>query len=165
MGGVPGPSIAGNVLRTSTTAVLSMRLPPPIDGLEAARTLLDVLTADPPEGARVTVTLESRGDGWVAPPRRRPGWRRPRGAASRGPSAASPGFTGEGGSIPFLAELGRRYPACQFVATGVLGPHSNAHSIDEMLDLPTTVAVTNAVASIVAAHARARTPSRPKEAP
>jgi len=41
----------------------------------------------------------------------------------------------------------------QFVATGVLGPDSNAHGIDEMLDLPTAVAVTNAVATIVAAFA------------
>jgi hypothetical protein len=37
------------------------------------------------------------------------------------------------------------------VATGVLGPGSNAHGIDEMLDLPTTVAVTNVVSSVVTA--------------
>ncbi len=61
------------------------------------------------------------------------------------------GYTGEGGTIPFLASLGRRYPDVQFVATGVLGPDSNAHGIDEMLDLPTTIAVMNSVASVVAA--------------
>jgi hypothetical protein len=44
----------------------------------------------------------------------------------------------------------------QFVATGVLGPHSNAHGIDEMLDLPMTVGVTNAVATVIGAHARAK---------
>ena len=63
-------------------------------------------------------------------------------------------FTGEGGSIPFLGSLAKRYPGVQFVATGVLGPGTNAHGIDEMLDLPTAVNVTNAVATIVAAHAK-----------
>ncbi len=67
-----------------------------------------------------------------------------------------PGFTGEGGSIPFLGELAKRYPEVQFVATGVLGPQSNAHAIDEMLDLPTAVGVTNAVVTILTAHAQSK---------
>jgi acetylornithine deacetylase/succinyl-diaminopimelate desuccinylase-like protein len=64
-----------------------------------------------------------------------------------------PGFTGEGGSIPFLAQLGERFPGVQFVATGVLGPHSNAHGIDEMLDLDCAVGVTNAVVTILEKYA------------
>jgi acetylornithine deacetylase/succinyl-diaminopimelate desuccinylase-like protein len=64
----------------------------------------------------------------------------------------APGFTGEGGSIPFLASLARRYPNVQFVATGVLGPQSNAHGIDEMLDLPTAVGVTNSVVTVLGAY-------------
>jgi len=78
------------------------------------------------------------------------GTRRPwplarRGARRRSNDAfgRAPGFTGEGGSIPFLASLGKRYPNVQFVATGVMGPQSNAHAIDEFLDLPMTVGVTN----------------------
>ena len=63
-------------------------------------------------------------------------------------------FAGEGGSIPFLASLGQRFPSVQFVATGVLGPHSNAHGIDEMLDLDCAVAVTNAMSHVIAAHAQ-----------
>jgi len=62
-------------------------------------------------------------------------------------------YAGEGGSIPFLAALGQRFPAVQFVATGVLGPDSNAHGIDEMLDLDCAVAVTNAVSHVLSAHA------------
>ena len=44
-----------------------------------------------------------------------------------------PGLVGEGGSIPFLADLQRGFPGTQFVATGVLGPHSNAHGPNESL--------------------------------
>jgi hypothetical protein len=40
----------------------------------------------------------------------------------------------------------------QFVATGVIGPDANAHGIDEMLDLPTAVGVTNAVVTVLSAY-------------
>lgn len=152
MGGIPEPAIAGNVLRTSTTAVLSMRLPPTVSCDVAAASLVDTLSMDPPEGAHVTVSIDSKGDGWVAAARA-PWLADALVAASLDAFGREPGFIGEGGSIPFLAELGRRYPACQFVATGLIGPDANAHGIDEMLHLPTCVGVTNAVATIVEAHA------------
>jgi hypothetical protein len=34
---------------------------------------------------------------------------------------------GEGGSIPLMNTLSQNWPEGQFVITGVLGPHSNAH--------------------------------------
>jgi hypothetical protein len=74
-------------------------------------------------------------------------------AASTDAFNHAPGFTGEGGSIPFLASLGKRYPTVQFVATGVIGPQSNAHAIDEMLDLNMAVGVTNAVINVLSAFA------------
>jgi acetylornithine deacetylase/succinyl-diaminopimelate desuccinylase-like protein len=60
-----------------------------------------------------------------------------------------PGFVGEGGSIPFLADLQRGFPGTQFVATGVLGPHSNAHGPNESLHIPMGKAVTHAVAELL----------------
>jgi di/tripeptidase len=59
---------------------------------------------------------------------------------------------GEGGSIPFMAMLGERFPKTQFVVTGVLGPHSNAHGPNEFLHIPTAKRVSTCVAMIVAAH-------------
>ncbi|MGH9019890.1 MAG: M20/M25/M40 family metallo-hydrolase, partial [Acidimicrobiales bacterium] len=154
MGGLPAPDIAGNVLRTSTTAVLSMRLPPGVASLDAAAELLTVLTDRPPSNATVTATLDSHGDGWAAT-EFAPWLSDALERASLDTFGRAPGYCGEGGSIPFLAELGRRYPGVQFVATGVLGPNSNAHGIDEMLHLPTLLNVTNSIATLVAAHARA----------
>jgi len=61
------------------------------------------------------------------------------------------GAYGEGGSIPFLADLGRRFPGVQMVATGVLGPGSNAHGPNECLHLPMAGAVTAALAHLLAA--------------
>ena len=61
---------------------------------------------------------------------------------------------GEGGTIPFMAMLGQRFPDAQFVITGVLGPETNAHGPNEFLHLPTAQHVTVAVAHILDAHAR-----------
>ena len=42
---------------------------------------------------------------------------------------------GEGGTIPFMGMLGEQFPEAQFMITGVLGPHSNAHGPNEFLHL------------------------------
>ncbi|HEY5104108.1 MAG TPA: M20/M25/M40 family metallo-hydrolase [Acidimicrobiales bacterium] len=151
MGGIPSPDIAGNVLRPFTTAVLSFRLPPNVDSHVAAAAVEKLLTTDVPSNANVSVTLIPA-DGWVTP--EFASWLAPAlEKASLDAFGKSVGFTGEGGSIPFLGSLAKRYPGVQFVATGVGGPHSNAHAIDEMLDLPMAVGVTNAVITVLSAHA------------
>jgi acetylornithine deacetylase/succinyl-diaminopimelate desuccinylase-like protein len=66
----------------------------------------------------------------------------------------SPGALGIGGSIPFMAMLGQRFPEAQFLVTGVMGPGSNAHGPNEFLDLPTARKVTACVATVLDAHAR-----------
>jgi acetylornithine deacetylase/succinyl-diaminopimelate desuccinylase-like protein len=149
--GIPSVALAGNVLRASTTLVLSFRLPPTVDHAIAEAAITRRLTENPPYGARITCTV-SGANGWVSPT--------PsaalRTALESGSIAAfgnTPAYRSEGGSIPFLAELGQRYPGVEFVATGVLGPNSNAHGIDEMLDLDCMTGVINAVISVVNAAA------------
>jgi acetylornithine deacetylase/succinyl-diaminopimelate desuccinylase-like protein len=156
--GVPDAHEAGNVLRPFTTLVISLRLPPSVDADVASAAVLKVLRENPPENAQVTVTIQSAADGWLSPPLA-PWLARALDDASREAFGCPAEFCGEGGTIPFLAVLQAAYPTVQFVATGVLGPGSNAHGIDEMLDLPMTVGVTNAVADIVGAHARAGEPN------
>ena len=150
MDGVPSVRDGGNVLRPFTEAKCSVRIPPTVDATKAADALVAALTTDPPEGARVTAEMESAADGWLAP---KPApW--VAGALDRA-SVASFGRASstyaEGGSIPFLAALAEQFPGIQLVATGVLGPHSNAHGPNECLHLPMAKAVTLAVAELVAA--------------
>jgi acetylornithine deacetylase/succinyl-diaminopimelate desuccinylase-like protein len=154
MSGVPEVGDAGNVLRPYTEAVLSLRLPPSVDAKVAEDALRLALTTDVPFGARVTLEIDGA-DGWLAPPLS-PWLADAIATASRRAFGRPAEFVGEGGSIPFLAILGQRFPDVQFVATGVLGPQSNAHGIDEMLDLEMFVRVTNAVAELIAAHADPR---------
>ena len=149
--GLPDSSIAGNVLRPSTTLTLSLRLPPSCDPVIAETAVVRALTTNVPSNARVIVNAVTA-SGWVTP--ELAPWLRT--ALEEGSTLAfgnEVAYAGEGGSIPFLAALGQRFPAVQFVATGVLGPDSNAHGIDEMLDLDCAVAVTNAISHVLSAHA------------
>ena len=152
MGGIPLPEIAGNVLRAYTTAVLSFRLPPTVDPKRAGQAVVKILEANPPSHAKVDVNIRSDGSGWAAP-EFAPWLSSALDDASLDAFGLPVGYTGEGGSIPFLASLSLRYPGVQLVATGVGGPHSNAHAIDEMLDLPMAVGVTNCVITVLKAHA------------
>ena len=69
---------------------------------------------------------------------------------------------GEGGTIPFMDMLGRKFPRAQFLITGVLGPHSNAHGPNEFLHVPTARKVTCCVAQVVHEHSqRAIAPAKP----
>ena len=47
--------------------------------------------------------------------------------------------------------LGAKFPRAQFLITGVLGPHANAHGPNEFLHVPYAKKLTAAVASVVAA--------------
>jgi acetylornithine deacetylase/succinyl-diaminopimelate desuccinylase-like protein len=146
MDGVPAVRDGGNVLRPFTTAKISLRLPPDVDAQVAADALISALTTD--EGAHITIDLEGVADGWVAPAldaHNTAALER----VSRAAFAQPVGFHGEGGTIPFLADLKRSFPHTQFVATGVLGPHSNAHGPNEFLHIPMAKAVTEAVAELL----------------
>jgi acetylornithine deacetylase/succinyl-diaminopimelate desuccinylase-like protein len=153
--GLPPLEHAGNVLRPRTTLKLSLRLPPTLDARRATATLRELLTADPPYGAEVTFEAEQGTSGWNAPPLA-PWLAEAVARASRDCFGREVCFQGEGGTIPFMAMLGERFPAAQFVITGVLGPRSNAHGPNEFLHLETGARLTACVASILADHARAR---------
>jgi len=144
--GLPAPRDGGNVLRPFTTLKFSLRLPPDVDAEAATDALIAAIRTD--EGARVTIDIESAAPGWVAPPLE-PGTAATLSAVSRARFGREPAFVGEGGTIPFLPDLQRGFPGTPFVATGVLGPHSNAHGPNESLHLPMAKAVTHAVAELL----------------
>ena len=144
--GLPKPREGGNVLRPSTTLKFSLRLPPDVDAQRATDALISALRTD--EGAHITIDLEAAAQGWVAPPLS-PDVAATLSDVSQERFGRAPAFVGEGGSIPFLADLQKGFPGTQFVATGVLGPHSNADGPNESLHIPMAKAVTHAVAVLL----------------
>lgn len=151
--GLPPVARAGNVLLPSVALRLSLRLPPTLDAAVAAGRVRDVLEADPPYGASVRFRVGSALSGWHAPPLA-PWLARSLEESSEAWFGRGALAMGTGGSIPFIGMLAARYPATQFVVTGVLGPHSNAHGPNEFLDVATAERLTGCVSSWLAAHAR-----------
>ncbi len=151
--GLPAASNAGNVLRPMTALRLSMRLPPNCDAHRATARMKELLEHDPPYGAKVSFEPDWEADGWNAP--EFAGWlRASMDEASRAFFGKPLAYMGLGGTIPFMAMLGARFPDAQFMITGVLGPHSNAHGPNEFLHLPTARNLTCCVAQVIADHFR-----------
>jgi len=151
IGGMPSLDSAGNVLRPLTSVKLSLRVPPTLNGARAGDFLKQLLEKDPPYGAKVTFALEKDGSGWNAP-QLSPWLEQAVADASQHYFGAPATYMGEGGSIPFMGMLGEKFPKAQFLITGVLGPHSNAHGPNEFLHIPTGKKVSMVVAEVVARH-------------
>ncbi|MFA6231340.1 MAG: M20 family metallopeptidase [Rhodanobacter sp.] len=151
IGGMPPLDSAGNVLRPQTSVKLSLRVPPTLSGAKAGAFVKQLLEKDPPYGAKVSFVLEKDGSGWNAPALS-PWLAQAVGDASQHYFGATATYMGEGGSIPFMGMLGEKFPQAQFLITGVLGPHSNAHGPNEFLHIPTGKKVTMVVADVVARH-------------
>ena len=149
---IPAIKDAGNVLRPKTALKLSLRIPPLLDGKRATQEMKRILEADPPEGAKVRFEADQGATGWNAPPTA--AWLATAAAeASKAAFGKPAALMGEGGTIPFMAMLGKQFPEAQFLITGVLGPHSNAHGPNEFLHLGYAKKLTACVAHVIAAHA------------
>jgi acetylornithine deacetylase/succinyl-diaminopimelate desuccinylase-like protein len=151
-GGLPELQSAGNVLRPKTAVRVSLRLPPGVSGAAARERVVRLLTENPPYGAHVRFEMPDANDGWNAPAFA-PWLEGALRESSQAYFGAAAAYMGEGGTIPFMAMLGERFPAAQFLITGVLGPGSNAHGPNEFLHLPTARKLTCCVAETIARHA------------
>jgi len=151
--GLPPVGDAGNVLRPFSALKLSLRIPPKVDPKAATEALRRSLETDPPYGAKVSFTGDWGSPGWNAP-QLAPWLEQSLDRASHEWFGKAPGFMGIGGTIPFMSMLGERFPEAQFLITGVLGPHANAHGPNEFLHLPTARKITGCVARVIADHFR-----------
>jgi len=147
--GLPSIEAGGNVQRPFTSLKLSLRLPPLVDGAAAAESLKQTLENDPPYSAHVTYNVEQAATGWNAPAIA-PWLSAVLEVASQTFYGKSAAYLGEGGTIPFMAMLGVKFPDAQMLITGVLGPQSNAHGPNEFLHVPYAKKLTAAVAMVLA---------------
>lgn len=149
--GLPALGDAGNVLRPRTALKLSFRLPPTADARKVSAEVKHLLEKNPPYKAQVKFNVESAMGGWNAPPVAN--WlETSMRSASKIYFGADAMYMGTGGSIPFMGMLGKKFPKAQFLVTGLLGPHSNAHGPNEFLHIPTAKNLTACVAQVLADH-------------
>lgn len=153
--GIPaiGRDQIGNVMRPSTTMRLSMRIPPGVVPIEAFEAMREMLESHPPFGAEVHFTqVGGFAQGWDAP-LLAPWLEASLRTASIEYFGEAMMSRGQGGSIPFMAMLGDKFPQAQFIVTGVLGPESNAHGPNEFLHLEYAERLTAVIAQVIADHA------------
>lgn len=135
MDGTPSCENAGNVLLPWSSMKCSVRLPPSLHLDEAKKVISEFFNnVDVPYGAKFTLSKLEGGSGFVCPaytPKFEQVIRKSGEYCFKKPVL----FYGEGGSIPFLNDIKNVFPEAQFIVTGVLGPESNAHGPDEMLEL------------------------------
>lgn len=146
--GFPAVEHAGNVMRPKTVFKLSLRLPPLVDPQKAASLIQETLTKQVPYQAKVSFTVDAASKGWNAPLLSH--W-----LAQAADEASTlyygkpAAYLGEGGTIPFMGMLGEQFPQAQFMITGVLGPHSNAHGPNEFLHLDMAKKLTACVSYVL----------------
>ena len=151
MNGLPAIENAGNVTIPSLTVKLSMRLPPSSDAEKAALAIQTCLEENPPFDANIECTMPEMASGWDAP--EEAAWLVEASNEASFNYFGKPAVSmGEGGSIPFMGMLGKKFPKAQFLITGVLGPQSNAHGPNEFLHIPTGKKLTASVAHVIAEH-------------
>jgi acetylornithine deacetylase/succinyl-diaminopimelate desuccinylase-like protein len=130
----PRPDQHKNAIRSRASATLSVRLAPGQSRSDMRRALEAVLLASPPGGVRVRLEdLPTHAQSWLYEPAG-PAFEAADRAYRRawGTDLARIGI---GGSIPFVALFGRRFPDVPLILNGVMDPRTGAHGPDESLDL------------------------------
>lgn len=133
--GIDAPTVANasNTLLPSVAVRISSRVAPGQPAREAYEALERHLRANAPFGAHIAIDDVDLGDPFLVDTA---GW-----AASEAKRAMTDAWgkeaveTGIGGSIPFIADLVREFPAAQILVTGVEDPDTRAHSPNESLHL------------------------------
>lgn len=149
--GLPVIENAGNVTLPMLSVKLSVRLAPTCDPTKATEALKLALEKNPPNHTSVTFHIKEGSSGWNAPAEQ-PWINQSANQASQDNFGKEAVYMGEGGTIPFMGMLGKKFPEAQFLITGVLGPGSNAHGPNEFLHVPTAKKLTACVARIIADH-------------
>ncbi|TFD67640.1 dipeptidase [Cryobacterium sp. Hb1] len=133
--GIDAPTVdnASNTLTPAVTVRLSTRIAPGQSAVHAATAIETHLRENAPFGAVVEIDDVDTGEPFLVDTS---GW-----AVTEARSAMTdawgvpPVDIGVGGSIPFIADLVRVFPAAQILVTGVEDPDSRAHSPNESLHL------------------------------
>ncbi|EGG43381.1 dipeptidase [Streptomyces griseoaurantiacus] len=130
--GIDCPPVVGATpsVQASARALVSLRVPPGVDAVEATKLLQTHLENRTPWGARVTVEQIGQGQAFRADTRS-PAYA----AMAEAMAEAYPGEemqqAGQGGSIPLCNTLASLYPEAEILLIGLSEPEAQIHAVDE----------------------------------
>lgn len=133
--GIDAPNLANasNTIQPEVSVVICARVAPGQTAREAYRALVAHLRTHAPWGAELTFTDVDCGDGFVADT---DGWAVRLGKEVLGDAfGTEPVEIGQGGSIPFVADLARAFPDAQILLTAVGDPLTRPHTPNESQDV------------------------------
>lgn len=134
--GLDAPKVQGasNTLVPAARARISMRIAPGDTTESAAACLRRHLEAHVPWGAGLTTTIVDTGEATQIEASG-PAYDAARSAFADAWDGTAPVDMGVGGSIPFIAEFLKAFPAASVLVTGVEDPDTRAHGANEGLHL------------------------------
>jgi acetylornithine deacetylase/succinyl-diaminopimelate desuccinylase-like protein len=133
--GIDAPSVANasNTLAPSVSVRISARIAPGQAANDARAALEAHLRDNAPFGAHIEIDDVDTGEAFLVDTS---GWAVTEARAAMADAwGKDPVDIGVGGSIPFIADLVRKFPEAQILVTGVEDPDSRAHSPNESLHL------------------------------
>jgi acetylornithine deacetylase/succinyl-diaminopimelate desuccinylase-like protein len=151
MEGFPPIANAGNVIRPTTSAKISVRLPPNCDPTKVGELLKKTFETKVPYDAKVTFTPGSGIAGWNAPTMEK-SLIDAINIASKTYFGNEVAHVGCGGSIGIVQMLGEVYPSTKFIITGAEGPGSNGHGPNESLNVAAAKKLTCCMSHILASY-------------
>ncbi|WP_458247967.1 M20/M25/M40 family metallo-hydrolase [Streptomyces sp. MAI_2237] len=130
--GIDCPPVVGATpsVQASARALVSLRVPPGVDAVEATKLLQAHLEAHTPWGARVAVEQIGQGQPFSADTAS-PAYT----AMAEAMAVAYPGqemqYAGQGGSIPLCNTLATLYPEAEILLIGLSEPEAQIHAVNE----------------------------------
>ncbi|MFL4902498.1 dipeptidase [Streptomyces sp. MMS24-I2-30] len=130
--GIDCPPVVGATpsVQASARALVSLRVPPGVDAVEAGKLLQAHLEAHTPWGARVQTERIGQGQPFRADTES-PAYR----AMADAMAVAYPGqemqYAGQGGSIPLCNTLAQLYPEAEILLIGLSEPEAQIHAVNE----------------------------------
>ncbi|MBW1596248.1 dipeptidase [Streptomyces sp. JJ38] len=130
--GIDCPPVVGATpsVQASARAVVSLRIPPGTDAVEANRLLAEHLRKRAPWGARVSVEQVGEGQPFSADTAS-PAYTAMREAMAEAYDGAEMAVAGMGGSIPLCNTLAALYPEAEILLTGLSEPEAQIHAVNE----------------------------------
>ncbi|MEU1294409.1 dipeptidase [Streptomyces sp. NPDC005840] len=130
--GIDCPPVVGATpsVQASARALVSLRVPPGVDSVEATKLLQAHLEAHTPWGARVSTEQTGQGQAFSADTTS-PAYA----AMAEAMAVAYPGqemqYAGQGGSIPLCSTLAGLYPEAEILLIGLSEPEAQIHAVNE----------------------------------
>lgn len=130
--GIDCPPVVGATpsVQAGARALVSLRVPPGVDAVEATKLLQAHLEAHTPWGARVSTEQIGQGQAFSADTTS-PAYA----AMAEAMSVAYPGqemqYAGQGGSIPLCNTLAALYPDAEILLIGLSEPEARIHAVNE----------------------------------